>query len=114
MCDATSVLRCSPANERRILNGMLSILIHPERLGTAASLAAETEAYLDWLRRSPAPDGSAGVVLPGEPERRERQRCAREGISLDATTWDEIIAAASKVGLPRAACEALAADAVSL
>jgi hydroxycarboxylate dehydrogenase B len=98
------------ANQRRILNGMLSILIHPDRLGSGAAFAAETEAYLDWLRRSPAPEGGSGVSLPGEPERRERQRCAREGITLDTTTWEEIIAAAAQVGVSRATCEALAAD----
>lgn len=102
--------RAPHLNERRILNGMLSILIHPDHLGTAASLATETEAYLDWLLRSPVPEGGPRVSLPGEPERRERERCAREGITLDTTTWDEIIAAAGKVGLPRAACEALAAN----
>jgi uncharacterized oxidoreductase len=102
--------RAPHANERRILNGMLSILIHPDHLGTAASLAAETEAYLQWLLRSPVPEGGPGIALPGEPERRERERCAREGIMLDSTTWDEIIAAAGKVGLSRSACEALAAN----
>ena len=96
------------AGKRRVLNGMLSILIEPGRLGAAASLAAETEAYLDWLRRSPVPEGG-GIVLPGEPERLERRRCAVEGIALDVTTWEEIMAAGAKVGLSRAACENLAA-----
>ena len=96
------------AGSRRILNGMLSILIDPERLGTLAVLSAETEAYLEWLRRSPVPEGSAGILLPGEPERLERRRCALEGISLDLATWEEITLAAAKVGLSGAECERLA------
>jgi uncharacterized oxidoreductase len=97
------------AGKRSVHNGMLSIVIDPEQLGTPASLAAETEAYLDWLRRSPVPESGAAILLPGEPERLERQRCEREGITLDTTTWEEIMAAAAKVGLSRGVCESLAA-----
>jgi hydroxycarboxylate dehydrogenase B len=86
---------------------MLSILIDPGQLGTGSSFAAEAEAYLDWVRRSPAAAGD-GVLLPGEPERRARQRAAEYGIAIDGTTWAEITAAAEKVGLERGECERIA------
>lgn len=96
---------------RRILNGMLSILIDPEQLGTAASFAAEAEAYVEWLRKSPVPEGGS-ITLPGEPERRARKHCETHGIGLDATTWGEILEAGERVGLARAASEALARSTV--
>jgi hydroxycarboxylate dehydrogenase B len=96
----------SHAGKRRIHNGMLSILIDPAQLGTA-SWVTETEAYLEWLRRSPVAAGSAGVRLPGEPERENRERCARDGVALDRQSWEEIVGAAAQLGLERAQCEAL-------
>ncbi len=95
------------AGRRRILNGMLSILIDPEQLGTGASFAAEAEGYLEWLRKSPVPEGGS-ITLPGEPERRSRLRGDTHGINLDATTWSEILEAGERVGLTRADSEALA------
>lgn len=94
------------AGKARILNGMLSILIDPEQLGRGHGFVAEAEAYLDWLRQSPAVDGEH-VMLPGEPERIARQRCAAHGITLDLATWNEILTAGERLGLPRAECEAL-------
>ncbi len=85
---------------RAIINGMLSILIDPDRLGTAQHFAAEAEAYLEWLKQSPVPEGSPGIVLAGDLERASRVRCEAEGIVVDTTTWGEIVAAGMKLGLP--------------
>jgi hydroxycarboxylate dehydrogenase B len=100
----TGGLTChGPRAGHGLLNGMLSILIDPGQLGTGSSFATEAEAYLEWVRRSPAATGE-GVLLPGEPERRARQRSAEHGISIDTTTWNEITGAAEKVGFARADC----------
>jgi uncharacterized oxidoreductase len=96
-----------PRTVRTLLNGMLSILIDPDRIGGGASFAAEAEAYLDWVRRSP-PANADGVLLPGEPERRARQRAREYGIAIDRVTWGEITGAAEKIGLERAEYERLA------
>jgi hydroxycarboxylate dehydrogenase B len=98
------------AGKRRILNGMLSILIDPERLGTSAFFAAEAEAYIAWLRRSPTPEGAPGITLAGEPERAARRRAAERGITVDESTWQEIVGAAEKLGLAAEELERLAAS----
>jgi uncharacterized oxidoreductase len=95
------------AGKARILNGMLSILIDPDQLGNREAFMAEAEAYLEWLRQSPAAEGER-VVLPGEPERLARRRCQQHGIRLDAATWNEILTAGERLGLPRAESEGLA------
>jgi uncharacterized oxidoreductase len=88
-----------PADDRRaVLNGMLSVLISPELLGTRAALEAEAQAFAQWLRQSPPAPGSQGVQLAGEPERAARAVRSVHGISVDDATWDEIAAAARKVG----------------
>ena len=83
---------------RAVVNGMLTILIDPEKLGTQASFEREALAFVDWLKQSPPAPGSDGVRIAGEPEREARARREREGIAIDDTTWAEIVAAGEKVG----------------
>ena len=80
-----------PADHARaVVNGMLTILIDPARLGTQASLAQEAQAFVDWLRQSPPAPGSDGVQVAGEPERAARRQRLQAGIQIDDQTWAEI------------------------
>jgi len=93
---------------RRVLNSMLSILVDPERLGTAANLAREMEGFVAYATASPPQPGLERVLTPGEPERATRARRLREGIPVDAVTWAEIAAAGAKVGVDARSVDALA------
>jgi hydroxycarboxylate dehydrogenase B len=97
------------STRQRVMNGMLVILIDPQRLGTAAAFEREARLFLEWLRRSRAAPGFDRVRIAGEPEREMRVRRSRDGIPVDATTWEEIQRAADKLKLPRARVAALAA-----
>jgi uncharacterized oxidoreductase len=90
------------------LNGMLTILFDPHRIGTEAVFEREALAYLDWLRSSPPAPGFDRVRIAGEPERETRARREREGIPVDDETWKEIRAAAAKLKLAPEKIEALA------
>ena len=98
-----------PRGDTRVVNGMLSIVIDPSRFGSSV-LAAESGAFLEWLRGSPPADGFDRVRLAGEPEREIRGHRLTHGIPIDATTWEAIGDAAEKVHLPRAAVERMARD----
>jgi hydroxycarboxylate dehydrogenase B len=84
---------------RSVINGMLTILIDPQKLGTRDAFENEALAFVDWLKQSPPAPGYDHVRMAGEPEREARVKREREGIAIDDTTWDEIVAAATKVGL---------------
>ena len=84
---------------RSVVNGMLTILIDPQKLGTRASFEQEALAFVDWLRQSPPAPGFDRVRMAGEPEREARVQREREGIAIDDQTWAEIVAAGQKVGL---------------
>ena len=86
-------------NARAVHNGMLTILIDPSRLGTAASFAEESVAFVSWLRQSPVGQGFDAVQIAGEPERATRVQRERDGIAVDHHTWQEIVGAARKLGL---------------
>jgi uncharacterized oxidoreductase len=88
---------------RSVLNGMLTVLIDPTRLGTQASFEQEATAFVEWLRQSPPGTGFDHVQIAGEPERTARTARERDGIWLDDATWEEITAAAGKVGVTLAA-----------
>jgi hydroxycarboxylate dehydrogenase B len=84
---------------RAVINGMLTILIDPARLGTQASFEQEALGFVDWLQSGPVGPGFDAVQIAGEPERLARKRRAVEGITVDAQTWEEICASGRKVGV---------------
>jgi uncharacterized oxidoreductase len=86
---------------RQIINGMLSILIDPARLGTAANLYSELEAFTAWFKASPTNADLEQVQIAGEPERVTMRQRLATGIPIDANSWEEILAAAEKTGLKR-------------
>lgn len=92
----------------RVMNGMLSILVDPEALGTAQFLAEQAEAFIAWEKASPPAAGVERVLIGGDPERATRKERLAAGIAVDATTWEEILAAAETLKLPRTEVRKLA------
>jgi uncharacterized oxidoreductase len=86
-------------SRRRVLNGMLTVLIDPAALGARDSFEREAAAFVDWLLASPAREGFESVRLAGDPERAARAQRTRDGVPVDATTWQQILEAATKLGL---------------
>lgn len=84
---------------RAVINGVLTILIDPARLGTQTSFEEETLAFVDWLQAGPVAPGFDAVQITGDPERAYRKQRQTEGIALNAQTWQEIVAAGHKVGI---------------
>ncbi|XAH22976.1 malate/lactate/ureidoglycolate dehydrogenase [Xylophilus sp. GW821-FHT01B05] len=84
---------------RAVVNGMLTVLIDPQKLGTADSFATESRAFIDWLRQSPGTLGEPGVQIAGEPERAYRRQRSRDGIAVDAQTWEQIVRAGRELGV---------------
>lgn len=93
---------------REIINNMFSIIIDPQRLGTAANLAAEMKEFAGWVKQSPLAQGVDRIKLPGEPEQDYRRERGANGIPIDPTTWSEIVGAAGQLGLARREVEQLA------
>jgi uncharacterized oxidoreductase len=96
------------SSKQRVLNGMLTILIDPARLGTADAFRSEARQFLDWLRQGRAAPGADRVRIAGDPERETRAKREKEGIPVDENTWREIRAAAQKVKLAAGKVDALA------
>lgn len=90
-----------PADQQRaVLNGMLTVLIDPAKLGTQDSFEKEALAFVDWLREGPAAPGVDAVKIAGDPERSARMQREWAGVAVDDATWAEIGESARKAGLP--------------
>ncbi|MDF2367004.1 malate/lactate/ureidoglycolate dehydrogenase [Sneathiella sp.] len=86
-----------PKNVRdtRIINNMLSIVIDPARLTEADYIASEMKAMCDYVRDSPPRAGYDNVIVPGDPEREQREKRRADGIEIDEETWRQITEAAA-------------------
>ena len=94
--------RDNDASRRRVLNGMFSVLLDPAMLTDRAAYEQEVQAFLDWVKGSPPRPGFEAVQLGGEPERARRAERTAQGVPVDATTWQEILGAATRLGVDRA------------
>jgi uncharacterized oxidoreductase len=101
-----------PGNPRLggIINNMLAVLIDPARLAGVDWLRREIDGFVDYVKASPPANPNEPVLVPGDPERIAREERSRTGIAVDATTWEEILQAGEKLGLPRAEAEALVVE----
>lgn len=95
------------SGQKRVLNGMFSVILDPERMGTASHLESELRAFTDWVRQSP-PTGAHPVMLPGDPERGRKRERLETGVPVDLTTWAEILGAAKSLGLEPGAVSEIA------
>jgi uncharacterized oxidoreductase len=95
-------------SHRAIINNMLTFIVDPGRLGTAERLAQEAMAFAEWVRASPPMADVDRVRLAGDPEREWRAARAA-AIPIDTTTWQQIVAAGERLGLPAAELRRIAA-----
>jgi uncharacterized oxidoreductase len=98
--------RDADASKRRVLNGMFSVLLDPAALGDTGAFEREAQAFIDWVKASPPREGVDNVLVAGEPERANRAQRTAQGISVDGTTWQEILDAAAQLGVDPAAVNA--------
>ena len=77
---------------------MTTIILNPDAFN-APAMQDEAEAFLEWVKRSPQ-SGSEPIQVPGEWEEANRALRERDGIPLDANSWQQICAAAKQAGMP--------------
>ncbi|MDE0943449.1 MAG: malate/lactate/ureidoglycolate dehydrogenase [Alphaproteobacteria bacterium] len=85
----------------KIINNMLTVLIDPDAFGHRAAFDAEINKFTDWVKASPPAPGMDEVMMPGDPERKSKADRLENGIPIDETTFEELLAAGEAMGLPR-------------
>ena len=83
----THVKSWSEAPEQEQNLGHFFILIDTRRLGSSEWLEARMRDFAAILRASPPADPAQPVIVPGEIELTKMRRQQKDGVVLDATTW---------------------------
>lgn len=84
---------------RGLVNGILSIVIEPDRLIDAGWFDDAVAALTGYVKASPPADPDAPVLVPGEAEAIARAQRGRDGILVDDTTWKQIVSCAQALGI---------------
>jgi hydroxycarboxylate dehydrogenase B len=88
-----------PGGKRsRITNGMLSIYLDPAHFG-AQGFVQQARDYADYVKASRPATPGGEVLVPGEPEARNRADRLKNGVPLQTDTWSSIVATAGRLGL---------------
>ncbi len=90
---------CAGPGVPRFCNGMLSIYMKPAFFGPPEAYAAEAQRYIAFFKSSRPATAGGEVLVPGEPERRMREKRLREGVPLSDDAWAAICATARSAGV---------------
>ena len=82
-----------------VLAGAFVVAIDPEWFGGAESYRMAVADVLGALRRQPAADGVDEVLVPGDPERRSRERRLEEGIPISESVWSDLLEVGDRYGV---------------
>ncbi len=75
------------------------IAVDLERFREPSEYTRVFGAFLDYIRETPRQQGVEEIVVPGELERRNRDRRRRDGIDLDDGTWQRLADGALQTGI---------------
>jgi uncharacterized oxidoreductase len=91
-------------NEARggVLNSMLATVIDLSKLGDPGVIAANVQAVKAHVESAHPAPGFNEVLVPGEPEKRYATQRSKQGIEVDDTSWKDIRAAATTLGISAA------------
>jgi len=84
--------------ERSFGNGLLSVLIQPERLDDLHGFGRDVASYLAYVNAATPAAGIDKVLIPGDPER-ARHAARTSGLPVPKTVADGIAALATELGL---------------
>jgi uncharacterized oxidoreductase len=84
---------------RRFGNGMLSFYADPRVVDPDGFFPRDVARYVAYFKSARAASPPGEVLIPGEPEQRERRQRLERGVPLSEDTLASIVAAAREVGV---------------
>jgi len=91
---------CSSDKPTRGGSGYLALAIKVESFIDVAEYKKEIQRLIDWVKSSPTMPGVDKIRLPGEIEEESKAKREAEGIYIEESTWNDILAAAKEVNVP--------------
>ena len=96
---ALSRAGCARPGTERNANGVFMLVLNIAAFTPVEAFKREVAQLAAYVKGSRPMQGFGEILLPGEPEARERQRRHAEGIYVDDETWRQIVAAAAEFGV---------------
>ena len=103
LAGAISGAGCSRPDANRIGNSFLITVIDIDHVRGRAEFDEDVRQLVQYVKSSKTAPGVSEILVPGEPEARERERREKEGIRIDEETWRQIAETAAKYGVETAA-----------
>jgi hydroxycarboxylate dehydrogenase B len=82
-----------------VTNGMLSFYIDPKVLDPSDFFSQDVTRYIDYLKSSRPAEQDGEILIPGEPEARNRKERMANGLTIPDDIWESLIKTAQSVGV---------------
>ena len=96
LAGALSGAGCASPGDHRPGNGFLVIVVNVQKVRPGDGYDADVKELVEWIKSSALAPGFDEILVPGEPEARERARRASDGIPIADETWRQITEIASR------------------
>jgi uncharacterized oxidoreductase len=80
-------------------NGIFMMAIDIGRLTDINTFKERVDSLLRSVKESPTAPGFDEILIPGDPERREKEKRLRDGIYIEDKTWGDIAKLAKELGI---------------
>ncbi|MHB1005470.1 MAG: Ldh family oxidoreductase [Chloroflexota bacterium] len=80
-------------------SGAFFVALRPDLFRPRAAFGERVDATIDHIKSVPTAPGVDEVLMPGEPELRQRKRREVEGIGVAEATWEAIRACSAPLGV---------------
>ena len=80
-------------------NGSSIVAIDLSRLASIDHVRELVGNIVAYVKDTPAMEGSGGVLYPGEIEAMTRKERLAEGVSIEQSTWDEVVGLVQELGV---------------
>jgi len=81
---------CSQGADARVGNGLFVLVINVASFRAFPGFSAEIEQFIGYLKSAKRAAGVDAIRMPGELRWEEQRKREREGIPIDAKTWQQI------------------------
>ena len=90
---------CSRETPTRGASGIVMFAINIDNFIDLSDYEEEIEHLVAWVKSSTRLPNVDEIYVPGEFEERSRERRLKEGIPIEAATWQRLVEAAERVGV---------------
>ncbi|MBY0514249.1 MAG: Ldh family oxidoreductase [Gemmataceae bacterium] len=81
-------------------NAGVFVVFNPAQFGGVEHFLRETDGLTEYVRSCPTAEGAPPITLPGDPERRSKQKRLADGIPIPDGTWELLVTAAAEWNVP--------------